>query len=59
VILGEIIHDLRSSLDHVVWQLVIANGSLPGYWNQFPIFSEGSLAGWVKKDFHLNSSGQT
>lgn len=41
VIIGEIIHDLRSALDHVVWELVIlTTGRPPGLpsKNQFPIF---------------------
>lgn len=44
VILGEIIHDLRSALDHLVWQLVIANGKSPTKKNQFPIFSGPAAA---------------
>ncbi len=39
VIIGEIIHNLRSALDHIVWQLVIANGRVPSEANQFPIYS--------------------
>ncbi|MBJ7594491.1 MAG: hypothetical protein JF886_06435 [Candidatus Dormibacteraeota bacterium] len=40
VIVGEIIHDLRSALDHTVWELVIANKGRPERnRNQFPIFS--------------------
>ncbi len=38
VLAGEIIYHLRSSLDHLVWQLVIANKGKPGPWNEFPIF---------------------
>ena len=37
VITGEIIHQLRSSLDHLVWQLVIANKNTPTRQHQFPI----------------------
>ena len=37
VIVGEIVHQLRSSLDHVIWQLVLANGKLPNRNHQFPI----------------------
>ena len=37
VIVGEILHNLRSALDHLVWQLVIANGETPGRRNEFPI----------------------
>ena len=35
--LGEILYNLRSALDHLVWQLVLANGQTPGRHNAFPI----------------------
>ena len=38
VTIGEIAYNLRSSLDHLVWQLVIHNGKIPTMHNQFPIF---------------------
>lgn len=42
VVVGEVAHNLRSSLDHLVWQLVIANGGSSGHRNAFPIiFREG------------------
>ena len=34
---GEFAHNLRSSLDHLVWQLVLANGRCPGRHTGFPI----------------------
>ena len=37
VLAGEIIHHLRSSLDHVVHALVLRNGRTPTLTNQFPI----------------------
>ena len=37
---GEIAYNLRSSLDHIVWQLVSANGKTPCRRNAFPIFLE-------------------
>ena len=37
VIIGEILYNLRSALDHLVWQLVIANRQTPGRNNEFPI----------------------
>jgi hypothetical protein len=46
VLVGEYIHNLRSSLDHTVWQLVILNGRRPRGSNQFPVAR--SLAGWRK-----------
>ena len=38
--LGEILYDLRSALDHLVWQLVLANGKKPGRHNAFPIVKD-------------------
>ena len=38
--IGDVVHNLRSVLDHMVWQLVLANGKCPGRWNQFPVVSE-------------------
>jgi hypothetical protein len=38
VICGEIVHDLRSSLDHLAWQLVIAAKNEPSRKTCFPIF---------------------
>ena len=35
--LGEILYNLRSALDHLVWQLVLTNGKKPGLRNAFPI----------------------
>lgn len=37
VLAGEIIHHLRSSLDHIVWALVEHGGGTPTKHNQFPI----------------------
>jgi hypothetical protein len=36
VVLGEIVHNLTSCLDHLVWQLVLRNGETPTQRNQFP-----------------------
>lgn len=36
--IGEIVHDLRSALDHMVWQLVLANGESPDGKTEFPVF---------------------
>src|SRR5437879_6743083 len=40
VLLGDCVHNLRSSLDHIVWQLVLANGRSPGKHAQFPILDK-------------------
>lgn len=35
--LGDILHNLRSSLDHLAWQLVLANGEVPDRQTAFPV----------------------
>jgi hypothetical protein len=37
VLAGEVVHHLRSSLDHLVYQLVLANGQQPTERHEFPI----------------------
>ena len=37
ILIGEILYNLRSALDHLVWQLVLANGQTPGRHNEFLI----------------------
>lgn len=44
VILGDLVHDTRSALDHLIWQLVILNGATPKRSNVFPLTL--SEAGW-------------
>ena len=41
VLLGDFLHNARSALDHLVWQLVVLNGAKPGTNNQFPIATRG------------------
>ena len=36
--MGEIAYHMRSALDHLVWQLAIANGQSPSNHNEFPVF---------------------
>lgn len=44
VIIGEILHDLRSCLDHALWQLVIHDGGTPHNRTGFPIYlNEGGF----------------
>lgn len=43
---GEILYNLRSALDHLVWQLVIDNGQHPKQTNQFPIVDDETV--WLK-----------
>jgi hypothetical protein len=42
LIAGDVIHNLRSALDHLAWQLVLANGQTPGNQTGFPIFDEAA-----------------
>ena len=40
---GEVAYNLRSALDHLVWELVEANGKNPSRHTEFPIFAASSL----------------
>jgi hypothetical protein len=44
LLIGDVVHNLRSALDHLVWQLVLLNDAKPIRDNQFPIYS-------VEKDY--------
>jgi hypothetical protein len=37
VLIGDVLHNMRSALDHLAWQLVLLNGSQPGRATAFPI----------------------
>jgi len=37
LIIGDVLQNLRSALDHLVWQLVLSNGGTPGVNTSFPI----------------------
>lgn len=39
LLLGDMAHNLRSALDHLVWQLVLLNGEKPRRQNQFPVIA--------------------
>ena len=39
---GETLYNLRSTLDHLVWQLVLVNGEKPTHINQFPILDDAA-----------------
>ena len=45
---GEILYNLRSALDHLVWRLVLVNGEEPGRHNAFPIVNDESKWDEVK-----------
>lgn len=44
IIIGEMVHNLRSALDHLAWQLVRANGGKPTRDTGFPIFTQDPFA---------------
>ena len=45
LIAGDVIHNLRSALDHLAYQLVLVNGAIPTKQTAFPIFDDA--AGYV------------
>ena len=51
VMVGEILYNLRSALDHLVWQLVLANGQEPNRQNEYPIVNDESK--WSRKKERL------
>jgi hypothetical protein len=44
IILGDAVHNLRSSLDHLAWQLVVAYGGTPSDKTAFPILRTAPTA---------------
>ncbi len=38
IIIGDVVYNFRSALDHLAWQLVIANGETPTNRTMFPIY---------------------
>jgi hypothetical protein len=40
VILGDVLHNLRSALDHLMWQVTLLDGGKPDRQTQFPIVRE-------------------
>jgi hypothetical protein len=43
LILGDVIHNLHTALDHLVWQLVLANGKTPSSRNEFGTYQDPGL----------------
>lgn len=43
IIAGDIIHNLRSTFDHIIWQLVLRDGQEPGDWSVFPIYESKTV----------------
>jgi len=40
VVVGDYVQNLRAVLEHLIWQLVIANGEKPSSGNAFPLFDQ-------------------
>src|SRR5262245_16114607 len=51
LVAGEAVHQLRSSLDHLAWQLVEANGGVPGKNTYFPILKDAPTTDKAKQRF--------
>jgi hypothetical protein len=50
LIIGDIVHNARTALDHLAWQLVCANGAQPGEKTAFPIaWSKDSFPAHARK----------
>ncbi|MBI4307483.1 MAG: hypothetical protein HY684_01585 [Chloroflexi bacterium] len=49
--IGDILYNLRSALDHLVWQLVLANRGNPTKVNEFPIYGGPSICDSPRKRF--------
>ena len=57
--IGEIAYNLRSALDHLVWQLVIYNRETPTRRTAFPVFSKkAQFRRWAKRRLDEMTQGQ-
>jgi hypothetical protein len=43
LVIGDYLHNLRSGLDHLAWQLVIASGGQPSTRTEFPIYKDSAV----------------
>ena len=58
-IIGDALYNFRSSLDHIVWQLVLRNGGTPDTRNEFPIFSDrGNFSNSTRKLRGVNDTAR-
>ena len=53
-LIGDFLYNLRSALDHMVWQLVLANGGNPERKHQMPI---GFMEGWFNAKAKVQLAG--
>jgi hypothetical protein len=44
VLLGDVLHNLRSALDHLMWQVTVLDGGTPNRSTQFPIIRKSKAA---------------
>jgi hypothetical protein len=49
-IVGDVLYNLRSCLDHLAWQLVLLAGNEPSTDTQFPVFKADPFAPGAKRD---------
>jgi hypothetical protein len=48
LIIGDALHNLRSALDFMYYQIVLACGGTPSNWTRFPVFNTGDkLESWL------------
>jgi hypothetical protein len=47
VLSGEIIHNMRSALDNIIYQLVLRAGGSPGKWNEYPVCTKPPKRGFA------------
>lgn len=59
VIIGEIVHDLRSALDHLVWQAIDLSGGKPDRGHSFPLLDREPEEGFVAWATRAPSTGNT
>lgn len=56
-IAGDFVHNARTALDHLVWQLVLLAGNQPGRGNQFPILDSAPADGNAEQNFDRMLAG--
>ena len=49
-VIGDILHNCRSSLDHIMWEMIKIAGGQPDRHTQFPVFSSGGEFDNFKRD---------
>jgi hypothetical protein len=57
VIVGDYVHNLRSALDHLAWQLVLVSGGTPNARTAFPIFTSEPSNGRARTAWDAMTAG--